>query len=131
NTIAVPLGFHAGSEYDEATLALFGCRDLEREQPLVVEATASATRAILGTSVRIPVRAVIGTPTTPALRRCLFASRTPHRLVRLGETGLIARSTTSRCLTQRFARHSSPLTTTIYTHPSDEELYEGIRGLKS
>jgi len=32
-------------------------------------------------------------------------------------------------LAQRFARHSSPLTTIIYTHPSDEELYEGIRDL--
>ena len=33
-------------------------------------------------------------------------------------------------LAQRFARHSSPLTTVIYTHPSDEELREGVRGLR-
>src|SRR6266496_5137288 len=26
-------------------------------------------------------------------------------------------------LAQRFARHASPLTTTIYTHPSDQELW--------
>jgi len=32
-------------------------------------------------------------------------------------------------LAQRFARHVSPLTTTIYTHPGDEELREGIRRL--
>lgn len=32
-------------------------------------------------------------------------------------------------LAQRFARHASPLTTIIYTHPADEELYEGIRDL--
>jgi integrase len=32
-------------------------------------------------------------------------------------------------LAQRFARHVSPLTTTIYTHPSDEELFAGIRSL--
>ena len=32
-------------------------------------------------------------------------------------------------LAQRFARHVSPLTTTVYTHPSDEELWQGIRGL--
>lgn len=32
-------------------------------------------------------------------------------------------------LAQRFARHVSPLTTTIYTHPADEELYQGIRDL--
>ncbi len=33
-------------------------------------------------------------------------------------------------LAQRFARHVSPLTTTVYTHPSDEELWQGIRGLR-
>jgi integrase len=32
-------------------------------------------------------------------------------------------------LAQRFARHVSPLTTVVYTNPSDEELFEGIRGL--
>jgi len=32
-------------------------------------------------------------------------------------------------LAQRFARHVSPLTTTVYTHPGDEELYEGVRRL--
>jgi integrase/recombinase XerC len=32
-------------------------------------------------------------------------------------------------LAQRFARHASPLTTVIYTHPSDEELREGVRQL--
>jgi hypothetical protein len=30
---------------------------------------------------------------------------------------------------QRFARHVSPLTTTVYTHPSDEEIYQRVRGL--
>lgn len=32
-------------------------------------------------------------------------------------------------LAQRFARHVSPLTTVVYTNPSDEELFKGIRGL--
>jgi len=32
-------------------------------------------------------------------------------------------------LTQRFARHASPLTTTIYTHPSDQELKERLRAI--
>jgi integrase/recombinase XerC len=32
-------------------------------------------------------------------------------------------------LAQRFARHASPLTTVIYTHASDEDLREGVRGL--
>jgi site-specific recombinase XerC len=33
-------------------------------------------------------------------------------------------------LAQRFARHASPLTTVVYTHPSDEELREGVRDLR-
>jgi len=32
-------------------------------------------------------------------------------------------------LAQRFARHVSPLTTTVYTHPSDEDLWSGVRRL--
>ncbi len=32
-------------------------------------------------------------------------------------------------LAQRFARHVSPLTTTIYTHPSDQEMLEKVRRL--
>jgi site-specific recombinase XerC len=33
-------------------------------------------------------------------------------------------------LAQRFARHVSPLTTTVYTHPPDEELWQEIRDLR-
>src|SRR5437867_8374280 len=32
-------------------------------------------------------------------------------------------------LAQRFARHASPLTTTVYTHPSDQQLWQSIRRL--
>ena len=32
-------------------------------------------------------------------------------------------------LAQRFARHVSPLTTTVYTHPSDQEMFDQIRPL--
>ena len=32
-------------------------------------------------------------------------------------------------LAQRFARHVSPLTTTVYTHPSDEEMMARVRRL--
>lgn len=32
-------------------------------------------------------------------------------------------------LAQRFARHASPLTTVIYPHPSDDEMYRRARGL--
>ena len=31
-------------------------------------------------------------------------------------------------LAQRFARHVSPLTTVVYTHPSDEEMSRKVRG---
>jgi integrase len=41
----------------------------------------------------------------------------------------VYRSSRDLFLAQRFARHVSPLTTVVYTHPSDEELREGIRGL--
>ena len=30
-------------------------------------------------------------------------------------------------LAQRFARHVSPLTTTVYRHPSDQELWEKVK----
>jgi integrase len=33
-------------------------------------------------------------------------------------------------LAQRFARHVSPLTTTVYTHPGDEELATRLSGLR-
>jgi len=32
-------------------------------------------------------------------------------------------------MAQRFARHVSPLTTIVYTHPSDQEMWERVRGL--
>ena len=41
----------------------------------------------------------------------------------------VYRATKDLFLAQRFARHASPLTTTAYTHPSDEELYARIAGL--
>jgi integrase/recombinase XerC len=41
----------------------------------------------------------------------------------------VYRATRDLFLAQRFARHASPLTTVIYTHPSDEELREGVRRL--
>jgi hypothetical protein len=33
-------------------------------------------------------------------------------------------------LAQRFARHASPLTTTVYTHPSAAEMSNRLRGLE-
>jgi len=41
----------------------------------------------------------------------------------------VYRATRDLFLAQRFARHASPLTTVIYTHPSDQEMYERLRGM--
>ena len=41
----------------------------------------------------------------------------------------VYRATRDLFLAQRFARHVSPLTTTVYTHPSDEEMRGQIRTL--
>jgi integrase len=41
----------------------------------------------------------------------------------------VYRSSKDLFLAQRFARHVSPLTTTVYTHPGDEELFDSIRNL--
>lgn len=41
----------------------------------------------------------------------------------------IYRRTKDIRLTQRFARHSSILSTAIYTHPSDDELVRAVQGL--
>jgi integrase/recombinase XerC len=41
----------------------------------------------------------------------------------------VYRATKDLNLTQRFARHSSPLTTTVYTHVSDEEMYARLRDI--
>ena len=42
----------------------------------------------------------------------------------------VYRATKDLYLTQRFARHSSPLTTTVYTHPTDEEMYSTLRSVR-
>ena len=41
----------------------------------------------------------------------------------------VYRASKNLFLAQRFARHASPLTTIVYTHPADEELWEGVRDL--
>ncbi len=42
----------------------------------------------------------------------------------------VYRATHDLFLAQRFARHASPLTTVVYTHPSDEEMFERLRGME-
>ena len=42
----------------------------------------------------------------------------------------VCRASRDLFLAQRFARHVSRLTTTVYRHPSDQELFAQIRGLR-
>ena len=60
-----------------------------------------------------------------------FETIYPFHSLRHSAITNVYRATKDLYLTQRFARHSSPLATTIYTHPSDEELYGAIRGIKT
>ncbi len=73
-------------------------------------------------------------------RRVQFAFRTwqakagfdrlyPFHCLRHTAVTEVYRRSRDLFLAQRFARHVSPLTTTIYTHPSDQELWLGVRGL--
>jgi site-specific recombinase XerC len=73
-------------------------------------------------------------------RRVQFAFRTwqvkagfdrlyPFHALRHTAVTNVYRASRDLFLAQRFARHVSPLTTTVYTHPSDQEMWERIRGL--
>src|SRR5437867_3662653 len=73
-------------------------------------------------------------------RRVQFAFRTwqvkagfdrlyPFHSLRHTSITAVYRASRDLFLAQRFARHASPLTTTIYTHPSDEELFSQVRRL--
>ncbi len=71
-------------------------------------------------------------------RRVQFARRTwqqkagfdrlyPFHAIRHSAITAVNRATHDLFLPQRFARHVSPLTTVVYTHPSDEEMSSSIR----
>ncbi len=73
-------------------------------------------------------------------RRVQFAFRTwqvkagfdrlyPFHSLRHTAVTNVYRASRDLFLAQRFARHVSPLTTTVYTHPSDQELWASVRGL--
>jgi len=73
-------------------------------------------------------------------RRVQFAFRTwqvkagfdrlyPFHALRHTAVTNVYRASRDLFLAQRFARHVSPLTTTIYTHPSDQEMFDQIRQL--
>jgi integrase len=51
----------------------------------------------------------------------------PFHALRHSAVTNVYRQTRDLFLAQRFARHASPLTTTVYTHPDDEELATRLR----
>ena len=73
-------------------------------------------------------------------RRVQFAWRTwqqragfdrlyPFHCLRHSAVTAVYRATHDLFMAQRFARHVSPLTTVVYTHPSDEEMAARLRHL--
>jgi integrase len=62
-------------------------------------------------------------------RRAGFDRLYPFHATRHSAVTNVYRATRDLFLAQRFARHVSPLTTTVYTHPSDEEMLSRVRGL--
>ena len=62
-------------------------------------------------------------------KRARFDRLYPFHSARHTAVTQVYRMTRDLFLAQRFARHVSPLTTTIYTHPSDDELVARLRSL--
>ncbi len=62
-------------------------------------------------------------------KRAGFDRLYPFHCIRHSAVTNVYRATRDLFLAQRFARHVSPLTTTVYTHPSDQEMAERLRGL--
>jgi len=63
------------------------------------------------------------------LKRAGFDRLYPFHCLRHSAVTNVYLATRDLFLAQRFARHVSPLTTTVYTHPSDEEMRGQIRTL--
>jgi integrase/recombinase XerC len=61
--------------------------------------------------------------------RAGFDRTYPFHTIRHTAVSHVYRASRDLFLAQRFARHASPLTTVIYTHPSDEELRRQLRHL--
>ena len=62
-------------------------------------------------------------------RRSGFARLYPFHAIRHSAVTNVYRRTRDLFLAQRFARHASPLTTTVYTHPGDDEMRQQLKGL--
>ena len=62
-------------------------------------------------------------------RRAGFDRLLPFHSIRHSAVTNVYRRTRDLFLAQRFARHVSPLTTTVYTHPSDDEMSNRLKSL--
>jgi integrase len=62
-------------------------------------------------------------------RKAGFDRFYPFHALRHTAVTNVYRATRDLFLAQRFARHASPLTTTVYTHPSDQEISTRLRRL--
>ena len=62
-------------------------------------------------------------------QRAGFDRLYPFHALRHTSVTNVYRASRDLFLAQRFARHASPLTTTIYCHPGDEELRAQVRTL--
>jgi site-specific recombinase XerC len=62
-------------------------------------------------------------------RRAGFDRRYGFHCLRHSAVTNVYRASRDLFLAQRFARHASPLTTVIYTHPDDEEMADRVRTL--
>jgi len=60
-------------------------------------------------------------------KRARFDRLYPFHSLRHTSVTNVYRKTRDLFLAQRFARHASPMTTTVYTHPSDEEMSRRLR----
>ena len=60
-------------------------------------------------------------------KRAGFDRLYPFHCLRHSAVTNVYRVTRDIFLAQRFARHVSPLTTTVYTHPSDDEMHDRLR----
>ncbi len=58
-----------------------------------------------------------------------FSRLYPFHSLRHAAITCVYLATRDLFLAQRFARHASPLTTVVYTHVSDEEMFERLRGM--
>jgi integrase/recombinase XerC len=60
-----------------------------------------------------------------------FETAYPFHSLRHTAITNVYRATKDLYLTQHSARNSSPLTTTVYTHPTEEELYAALRVIRA